>query len=80
MKVFNGYVNKNNKQIPHYLHLRCGLTHLNYSLEKLGKTFKLQKEFLKTEMNHDEIDGNIYKDKITEWLPYVKKRCILYCF
>ena len=31
------------------------MTCLNYSLEKLGKTFKLQKELLKTEMNHDEI-------------------------
>ena len=23
-------------------------------------------------MNHDEIDGNNYKEKIDEWLPYVK--------
>ena len=48
------------------------MTHLNYYLKKLGKTFKLQKEILKTEMNHDEVDGDNYKDKITEWLPYVK--------
>ena len=31
------------------------MTHLNYSLKKLGKTFKLQNELLKTEMNHDEV-------------------------
>ena len=48
------------------------MTHLNYFLKKLVKTFKLQKELLKTEMNHDEVDGNSYKDKINEWLPYVK--------
>ena len=74
LKVFNGYVEckKSTKQIRQYLHFRCGMTHLNYKLEKLGKTFKFQKELLKSEMNHDEIDGKNYEDKIDEWLPYVK--------
>ena len=49
------------------------MTHLNYSLKKLGKTFKLQKELLKTEMDHNEVDGVKYKDKIDTWLPYFKK-------
>ena len=39
---------------------------LNYSMKKLGKTFKLQKEFLKSEMDHDGVDGNNYKDKQSE--------------
>ena len=43
------------------------MTHLNYSLNNLGKTLKLQKEFLKTEKNHDEVDGIITK-KNDEWL------------
>ena len=43
LKVFNGYIYKNNKQIPQYLHFRCGMTHLNYPLKKLGKTFELQR-------------------------------------
>ena len=72
LKIFNGYIAKNNKQIPQYLHFRCGMTHLNYSLKKLGKTFKLPKELLKTEMNHDDIDGDNYKDKKDIWLPYFK--------
>ena len=72
LKVFNGMIYKNNKQIPQYLHFRCGMTHLNYSLKKLGKTFKLPKDFLKTEMNHDEITADNYKDKKDIWLPYVK--------
>ena len=72
LKVFNGLTYKNNKQIAHYLHFRCGLTHLHYSLKKLGKTFKLSNELLKTEMNHDDIDGDNYKDKKDVWLPYVK--------
>ena len=72
LKVFNGLIHKNNKQIPQYLHFRCGMTHLNYSLINLGKTFKLPKELLKTEMNDDDIDGDNYKDKKDIWLPYVK--------
>ena len=47
------------------------MTHLINSLKKLGKTFNLRKELLKTEMNHDEIDGDNYKDKKDERLPYV---------
>ena len=82
LKIFNGYIEKNKKQIPRYLHFRCGMTHLNYSLKKLGKTFELPKELLKTEMNHDEIDENNYKDKKDIWLPYVKNDvlCTAYCY
>ena len=80
LKVFNGYIEKNKKQISQYLHFRCGLTHLNYSFKKLGKTFKLQKDFLKTEMNHDEVDGDNYKDKMIEWLPYVKNDVLCTAF
>ena len=82
LKVFNGYIQSkaSTKQIPQYLHFRCGMTHLNCKLEKLGKTFKLQKELLKTEMNHDEVDGKNYKDKIDEWLPYVKNDVLCTAF
>ena len=72
LKIFNGYIEKNKKQIPQHLIFRCGMTHLNYSLKKLGKTFELPKELLKTEMNHDEINANNYKDRKEIWLPYVK--------
>ena len=72
LKVFNGVIFKNNKQIPQCFHFRCGMTHIIYSLKKLGKTFKLPKELLKTEMHHDDIDGDNYKDKKDIWLPYVK--------
>ena len=55
------------------------MTHLNYSFKKLGKTFKLPKELLKTEMNHDDVDGNNYRDKNDIWLPNVKNDVSLYC-
>ena len=72
LKVFNGLMYKNNKQIPQYLHFRRRMTHLNYSLEKSGKTFKLPKELLKTEMDHNDVDENNWRDKKDEGLPYVK--------
>ena len=80
LKVFNGYIEKNNKQIPQYLHFRCGMTHLNYSLKKLGKTFKLQKELLKTEMDHKEVYSDTWKDKKVEWLTYVKNDVLCTAF
>ena len=65
LKVFNGYIYKNNKQIPQYLHFRCGMTHLNYSLEKLGKPLNYKK-LLKTKMVHNEVYSDTWKDKKSE--------------
>ena len=61
--VFNGYIYSGEKQILQYLIFRRGMTHLNYSLKKLVRTFKLQEEILKTDMNSDEVDGNNYEDE-----------------
>ena len=49
-------------------------------LKKLGKTFKLQNELLKTEMNHDDVFGDNYKNKINKWLPYVKNDVLCTAF
>ena len=48
------------------------MTHLFFSLKKLGETFNLQKELMKTEMNHDEVCSGTWRDKNSEWLDYVK--------
>ena len=56
------------------------MTPLKDSLKNLGKTFKLQKELLKTEMNHDEINERFYKDKKSEWLHYVKNDVLCTAF
>ena len=80
LKIVNRYIEKNKKQVPQYLYFRCGTIHLNYSLRKIGRTFTLQKELLKTEMDHDEVDYNNYKDKKDEWLPYVKQDVICTAF
>ena len=80
MKIFNGYIEKNEKQIPQYVHFRCGMTHLIYPLKKLGKTFELQKELLKTDMNHNEVFSDTWKEKKSEWLPYVKNDVLCTAF
>ena len=80
LKVFNGYIEKDKKQIPQYLHFRCGMTHLNYSLKKLGKTFELQKELLKTEMKHDDVYEDTWRNKKSEWLDYVKNDVLCTAF
>ena len=82
MKVFNGYIDNNKIQIPQYFHFRCGMTHLNYLSKKLGKTFRLQEEWLKTEMNQDEVNGNNYNDKKDEWIDYVEQDvfCIVFSY
>ena len=49
-------------------------------MKKLGRTFKLQKELLKTEMNHDEVDGDNYRDKKDEWLDYVRQDVLCTAF
>ena len=56
------------------------MTHFNYSLKKLGKTFKLQEELLKREMNHDKVDSYNYKDKKDEWLDYVEQDVLCTAF
>ena len=53
------------------------MAHLKNTLKKLGKTFNLQKEILKTEMSHDEIDENIYMNNKDEFLPYVKNDVLI---
>ena len=80
LKVFNGYIEENKKQFPQYLHFGCGMTHLNYSLKKFGRTFKLQRELLKTEMNHDEVVGYNYKDEKDQLLDYVKQDVLCTAF
>ena len=63
-----------------YLILRCGMTHLILSLEKLGKTFKLQQEILKPEMNQDEFHADSWRDKRNEWFDYVKNDVLCTAF
>ena len=56
------------------------VTRLNYSLKNLGRIFNLQEEILKTEMNHDEVDGKNWKDKKNDWIDYVKQDVICTAF
>ena len=63
LRIFNGYLQKGKRQIPQKLIFKCGMLHLNYLFKKLGKTFKLQKEILRIEMNHDKLCSDTWKDE-----------------
>ena len=71
LKKFNEYVDQNRK-IPQYVHLRCGLLHIKDSLKNIGKSYKLQPCLLKQEPEHDEIFEDNWEEKEYEWLPYLK--------
>ena len=45
MKVFNGFIQDNKKQVPQYLIFRCGMTQLKYPLNKLSKLLKHKKNY-----------------------------------
>ena len=79
-EIFNGYIQTNQKENPQYLYFRCGMTHLNSSLKKLAKTFKLQHSLLKIEMNHDDVVGHNYKIRKHEGLDYVKEDVLCTAF
>ena len=71
LKIFNGCVNQN-KNVPQYVHIRCGRLHINSSLSKTGTIYKLQPLLLKQEMNHDDIYEDTWENKEDEQMPYLK--------
>ena len=71
LEIFNGYVDQN-KKIPQYVHLRCGLLHIKDSLKNIGKSYKLHPCLLKQELEHDEIFEDNCEEKENDWLPYLK--------
>ena len=52
----------------------------NFSLKQIGETFKPQKELPKTDMNHDEVYSDTWRDKKSEWLDYVKNDLLCTAF
>ena len=72
MREFISYIHKGKKYIYKYLIFRFDMTHLHHFSKKSGKTFKLQKQQLITEMNNDEINADNWRDKKNEWVDYVK--------
>ena len=46
--------------------------HLEDSLKKVGKIYKLQPCLLKQELEHDEVNEDNWEEKEIDWLPYPK--------
>ena len=73
LKVFSVYIKTSgNKTLQQYVIFKCGLTHLNLSLRKSGTTFEFQKGLVKTEMKHEDVFDNTWKNKKDECIDYVK--------
>ena len=70
-KTFKGYVDEK-KNIPQYVHFRCGRGQINKSLKKIGESYKLQPSLLKQKMEHDEIFEDTWEEKENKCLPYVE--------
>ena len=68
LEIFNGYVDPV-KKIPQYVHFRCGLLRIKDSLKNIGRSYKLQENLLKQELEHDEIfEDNWEKKKMNGYL------------
>ena len=78
--MFNSFLLNNKEETPQYVHFRCSVTHLSFSLKQIGETFKAQKELSKTVMNHDEVYSGTWRDKRSEWLDYVKNDLLCTAF
>ena len=70
LKIYNGYVDR--KKVPQYVHFRCGLLHIKDSFKNIGRSYKLQENLLRKELEHDEIFEDNWEEKENEWLPYLK--------
>ena len=71
LKIFNGYADLV-KKILQNVHFRCVLLHIKDSLKNRGRSYKLQENLLKKELEHDEIFEDNWEEKGNEWLPYLK--------
>ena len=48
--------------------------------KKTRKNVQITKRIVKTEMNHDDVYGDNYKDKVNDWLPHFKNEVLCTAF
>ena len=81
LKVFNRDVKISERNyVPQCFTFRCGMTHINTSLKKMGVTYGLQQELLKKWMDHDNVYEETWKDKKGEWTDYVNNDVLCTAF
>ena len=62
----------NSAEIPQYVKFTSPRSHISGCLDKIGREYSLQPEFLKGEMNHSEIGNYNYIELGHVWEPYLK--------
>ena len=78
-KIFSDYVDPV-KKIPQCVHFRCGLLHIKDSLKNIGRSYRLQENLLKKELERHEIFEGNWEEKENEWLPYLKNEVLSTAF
>ena len=62
----------NTVEVPQYVKFTCSKSHIQGSLEKIGKEYGLQPELLKGEIEHSAINKNNFVALKHIWEPYLK--------
>ena len=71
------YKNDKKKSVPRYAYFRCGMTHVNFSLNQLSQTCKLPQKLLKREVKHEDVYADTWRNKKDEWMNYVEN--VIFC-
>ena len=80
LKIFQRNIRVSVKEyVPQYLNFRCGMTHINCSLKKIGTIFGLQKE-LRKKMVRDEVFEDIWENRKEEWIDNAKNGVLYAAF
>ena len=48
------------------------MTHVKFSLKKVGEIFQLKQDFLKKEMKHEHVHADTWRIKKDEWMDDVE--------
>ena len=66
-----GFEVVNTCEVPQYVKFTCSKSHIKGSLEKIGREYNLQPEFLKGEIEHSIIIKNNFAEIRHIWEPYL---------
>ena len=70
----------NTCEVPQYVKFTCTKSHIKGSLEKIGREYGLQPEFLKGEIEHSVINKSNFSDLRHIWEPYLKLNVLCSAF
>ena len=70
----------NTVEVPQYVKITCSKAHIKGSLERIGREYGLQPEFLKGEIEHTVINKCNFADLRHIWEPYLRSDMLCWAF